>query len=172
MSTPVCFYWRYSPLHLPLGTEALYLDLLFIEEEDDSLSRNLYDKYNEFDFYIVNFPFLFVNTPFNQSHGVYISQLIRYVRCCSHYGDLCLSQFQLSTSPPSPGKPRENFFERANPGYTGNSFWLIPLPRGKNDGRIPGGGAKFSQTRRNCSLSLQKILTKTTRQYNFFIWRA
>ena len=26
----------------------------------------------------------------------------------------------------------------------------------KNDGPIPGGGAKFSQTRRNCSLSLQK----------------
>ena len=28
----------------------------------------------------------------------------------------------------------------------------------KNDGRFPGIGAKCSQTRRNCSLSLQKIL--------------
>ena len=81
---------------------------------------------------------------------------------------LCLSQFQLGTSPP--GNPRENFFERANPGHPGNFFCLIPCPRAKNDGRIPGGGAKFSQTRRNCSLSLQKILKKikkTTRQYKF-----
>ena len=33
----------------------------------------------------------------------------------------------------------------------------------KNDGRILGGGAKFSQTRRNCSLSFQKNL-KTLRK--------
>ena len=58
--------------------------------------------------------------------------------------------------PPLPGNPRENFFERANPGHPGNFFCLIPCPGAKNDGRIPGGGAKFSQTRRNCSLSLQK----------------
>ena len=56
------------------------------------------------------------------------------------------------------GNPRENFFERANPGHPGKFFCLIP--RAKNDGRIAGGGAKFSQTRRNCSLSLQKILKK------------
>ena len=55
-----------------------------------------------------------------------------------------------------PGNPRENFFERANPGHPGKMFCLIPCPRAKNDGRIPGGGAKFSQTRRNCSLNLQK----------------
>ena len=69
----------------------------------------------------------------------------------------------------SPGNPGENFFERANPGYPDNFFYLIPLPRSKNDGRIPGGGAKFSQTRRNCSLSLQKILKKTTRVQFFYL---
>ena len=57
---------------------------------------------------------------------------------------------------PPPGNPGENFFERANPGHPGKFFCLIPCPGAKNDGRIPGGGAKFSQTRRNCSLSLQK----------------
>ena len=57
---------------------------------------------------------------------------------------------------PLPGNPRENFFERANPGHPGKIFCLIPCPGAKNDGRIPGGGATFSQTRRNCSLSLQK----------------
>ena len=59
-----------------------------------------------------------------------------------------------------PGNPGENFFERANPGHPGNFFCPILCPRGKNDGRIPRGGAKFSQTRRNCSLSLQEILKK------------
>ena len=47
---------------------------------------------------------------------------------------------------PPPGQPPGKF------------FCLIPCPRAKNDGRIPGGGEKFSQTRRNCSLSLQKSL--------------
>ena len=50
-----------------------------------------------------------------------------------------------------PGNPWENVFERANPGHLGNFFCLIPCPGAKNDGRIPEGGAKFSQTRRNCS---------------------
>ena len=38
----------------------------------------------------------------------------------------------------------------------GKIFCLIPCSGAKNDGRIPRGGAKFSQTRRNCCLSLQK----------------
>ena len=59
-----------------------------------------------------------------------------------------------------PGNPWEIFFERANPGHPGNFFCLSPCPGAKNDGRIPGGGAKFFQTQRNCSLSLQKNLEK------------
>ena len=51
---------------------------------------------------------------------------------------------------PIPGQPPGNFFERANPGHPGKT----------TDGRIPGGGAKLSQTRGNCSLSLQKSLKK------------
>ena len=67
---------------------------------------------------------------------------------------------------PLPGNP-EIFLSKRIPA-TRQFFCLIPLPRSKNDGRIPVGGAKFSQTRRNCSLSLQRILKKTTRQYKFF----
>ena len=37
--------------------------------------------------YLVNFPFLSSNVPSGPSYGVYISQLIRYARCCSHYDD-------------------------------------------------------------------------------------
>ena len=58
---------------------------------------------------------------------------------------------------PPPGNPWENFFKRANPGQPGNFLFNSPAP-GQNDGRIPGGGTTFSQTRRNCSLSLQKII--------------
>ena len=36
---------------------------------------------------ILNFPFLSSNIPSGPSYGVYISQLIRYARCCSHYDD-------------------------------------------------------------------------------------
>ena len=56
---------------------------------------------------------------------------------------LCLSQFQLDTSPP--GNPGENFFERAYPGHPGNFFCQIPCPGAKNDGEFPGGGAKFAK---------------------------
>ena len=58
--------------------------------------------------------------------------------------------------PPPPRETPENFFERANQA----NFCLIPCPGAKNEGRIPGGRAKFSLTRINCSLSLQKILKK------------
>ena len=51
------------------------------------LSTRLYDKHDDFDFHIVNFPFLSSNIPSSPSYGVYISQLIRYATCCSHYDD-------------------------------------------------------------------------------------
>ena len=68
------------------------------------------------------------------------------------------SQFQLGTSPL--GNPREIFLSERIPATRAKYFFLIPCPGAKNDGRILGGGAKFSQTRRNYSLSLQKILKK------------
>ena len=37
-----------------------------------------------FNFDIVNFPFLDGNVPRRPSYGVYISQLIRFARVCSH----------------------------------------------------------------------------------------
>ena len=42
------------------------------------LSTRLYDKRDDFDFHIVNFPYLSSNRPSGPSYGVYISQLIRY----------------------------------------------------------------------------------------------
>ena len=40
-----------------------------------------------FVFHIVNFPFISRNIPSAPAYGVYASQLIRYVRCCSNYSD-------------------------------------------------------------------------------------
>ena len=44
-------------------------------------------KRNDFDFDIVNFPFFDGDVPCRPSYGVYISQLLRFARVCSHVQD-------------------------------------------------------------------------------------
>ena len=46
-----------------------------------------YDKRDDFNSEIVNFPFLDGEVPRSPSNGVYISQLIRFARVCSHVDD-------------------------------------------------------------------------------------
>ena len=46
-----------------------YLDLTFIIDSGGKLSTRLYDKRDDFDFHIVNFPFLSSNIPFGPSYG-------------------------------------------------------------------------------------------------------
>ena len=48
------------------------------------VSSKIYDKRDDFDFDIVNFPFLDGDVPRRPSFGVYISQLIRFARVGSH----------------------------------------------------------------------------------------
>ena len=55
-----------------------YLDLTFIIDSGGKLLTRLYDKRDDFDFHIVNFPFLSSNIPSGPSYGVNISQLIRH----------------------------------------------------------------------------------------------
>ena len=64
-----------------------YLDLTFIIDSGGKVSTRLYDKRDNFDFHIVNFPFLSSSISSGPSYGVYISQLIRSTRYCSHYDD-------------------------------------------------------------------------------------
>ena len=47
----------------------------------------VYDKRDDFDFEIVNFPFLDGDVPRSTSYGVYISQLIRFARASSYVAD-------------------------------------------------------------------------------------
>ena len=55
---------------------------LFIS--NDIVSTKMYDKRDDFDFEIVNFPFLYGDVPLSTSYGAYISQLIRFARASSH----------------------------------------------------------------------------------------
>ena len=51
------------------------------------VSSKIYDKRDDFNFEIVNFPFLDGDVPRSPSYGVYISQLIRFARVCSNVDD-------------------------------------------------------------------------------------
>ena len=68
-------------------TEAPFLDL-HLSISYGFVSSKIYDKRNNFDFDMVNFPFLDGDVPLCPSYGVYISQLIRFTRVCSHVDDL------------------------------------------------------------------------------------
>ena len=54
---------------------------------NDIDSTKIYDKRDNFDFEIVNFPFLYGDVPSSTSYGFYISQLIRFARASSHVAD-------------------------------------------------------------------------------------
>ena len=80
------------PLELQLnkanvsGTEALYLNL-HLSISDGFVKTKFYDKRDDIDFDIVNFPFLDGDVPRSTSYGIYISQLIRFARVSSHVDD-------------------------------------------------------------------------------------
>ena len=68
-------------------TKAAFLDLKGLSISKDIVSNEIYDKRNDFDFEIVNIPFLDGDVPCFTSYGVYISQLIRFARTFSHVAD-------------------------------------------------------------------------------------
>ena len=65
-----------------------YLDLQ-LTIDDTTLHTKIYDKRDDFNFKIVNFPFLDGNIPASPAYGVFISQLVRYARGSSKYIDFC-----------------------------------------------------------------------------------
>ena len=83
---------RFYPPELQLNkantsdTEAPFLDL-HLSISNGFVSSKIYDKRDDFDFDIVNFPFLDGDVPRFTSYGVYISQLIRFARVSSHVVD-------------------------------------------------------------------------------------
>ena len=67
-------------------TEAPLLDLN-LTIINGIVSSKIYDKWDDFNFETVNFPFLDGDVPRFPSFGVYISQLIRFARVCSNVAD-------------------------------------------------------------------------------------
>ena len=63
-------------------TSAAFLDL-DISIKDDTISTKIYDKRDDFNFSIVNYPHLDGDVPRATSYCVYISQLIRFARACT-----------------------------------------------------------------------------------------
>ena len=62
------------------------------------VSSKIYDKRDDFDFDIVNFPFLDGDVPRSTSYGVYISQLIWFARVSSHVVDFNARNKSLTTN--------------------------------------------------------------------------
>ena len=67
-------------------TVATFLDL-HLSISNDIVSSKIYDKRDDIDFEIVNFPFFDGDVPRSTSYGVYISQLIRLARASSYVAD-------------------------------------------------------------------------------------
>ena len=78
------------------NTSASYLDLLLSIGRDGKLHISIYDKRDDFNFRITNFPFLSSNIPASPAYGIFISQIIRYARACSSYGCFILRATRLS----------------------------------------------------------------------------
>ena len=70
---------------------ANYLDLRLEFDEDGKLYIRLYDRRDDFDFPMVNFPYLSRNILESPAYGVFVSQLIRHARACSKYEDFLFS---------------------------------------------------------------------------------
>ena len=67
-------------------TEAPFVDLNLCIS-NGTVSTKIYDKRDDFDFDIVNFPFLDGDVPRRTSYRVYISQLIRFTKASSNLND-------------------------------------------------------------------------------------
>ena len=68
------------------NTEAPFINL-HLSILDGFVSSKFYDKRDDFDFDIVNFPYLDGDVPRTTSNGVYISQFIRFARVSSYLAD-------------------------------------------------------------------------------------
>ena len=71
------------------GLSAPFLDLQ-LAIKDGVISTSIFDKRDAFDFPIVNFPTLTGNIPIKSTYGVFICEIVRYARACTHFEDFKL----------------------------------------------------------------------------------
>ena len=79
-------HWRHWITRTATIPRHLFLDLN-LRISNGTVSTKIYNKRDDFDFDIVNFPFLDGDVPRRTSYGVYISQLIRFARASSNLND-------------------------------------------------------------------------------------
>jgi len=88
------FIDRICPIELEIkdttdtDKSASYLGLQLEIDSEGRLRAKLYDKRDDFNFPIVNFPFMCSNIPAAPAYEVYISHLILYSRACRSYQDV------------------------------------------------------------------------------------
>ena len=92
-----CKFGNFVDRIYPIGLEiknatdtarsALYLVLHLSIDNEGRIRTKHYDKRDDVNFLIVNFPFICCKIPTASAYGVYISQLIRYFRACGSYHD-------------------------------------------------------------------------------------
>ena len=115
------------------NTSASYLDLLLSIEGGGRLLTSLYDKRDDFNFHITNFPFLDSNIPPSPAYGVFISQLIWYARDCSSFECFILRAARLSSKLLGQGyvlgrlkSSLRKFYGRY--GGSHQTLWSLPFP--------------------------------------------
>ena len=89
---------------------ASYLDLLLKYDYLHRLQVKLYDKRDDFNFDIVNFPFLNSNIPQSPAYMVFVSQLTRYARASSLYEDFIMRSHLLTSKLSKQGFTRNSYF--------------------------------------------------------------
>ena len=76
--------------------ETSFLDLN-IKVIGSNIHTCVYDKRDDFGFPIVNFPWLSGDVPRLPSYGIYISQLVRFARCCTSVFDFHSKNLQITS---------------------------------------------------------------------------
>ena len=73
-----------------------FLDLN-IKVVGSNIHTSVYDKRDDFGFPLVNFPWLSGDVPRLPSYGIYISQLVRFARCCTSVFDFHSKNLQITS---------------------------------------------------------------------------
>ena len=68
----------------------------YIKVIGSNIYTSVYDKRDDFGLPIVNFPWLSGDVPRLPSYGIYISQLVRFVRCCTSVLDFHSKNLQIT----------------------------------------------------------------------------
>ena len=116
-------------------TKALFLDL-HLSISNDIVSTKIYDKLDDFDFEIVNFPFLDDDVPRSTSYGVYISQLKRFTRASSHVADFNTRNKLLTQKLLRQGYPYNELCKAFSKGLRALRGYFGPPMRQKNEIRF------------------------------------